>query len=124
MSQSSYLSTILVLQALKGLQESGQHLKKATEEVLLAAQTVTSTASNIALEMKLDKEFPVLYQCLETGEKFLQKWSSGLNKEDPFQSVDFEQELSVSDPVSHSTSSTATKTGKSHSKNKQSRRGK
>ncbi|GEM_PF-6547269 len=65
-------ATLLILaQALKGLDTSKTHLKKAAREFLLAAQSITSTASAIALDAHwVDPQSP-FREAFKKGENLL-----------------------------------------------------
>jgi len=65
-------TTLLILaQALKGLEDSKVHLKKAAREFLLAAQTMATTASHIALDANLIDQHSPLREAFKKGESLL-----------------------------------------------------
>lgn len=69
---SQHSTTLLILaQALKGLEDSKVHLKKAATEFLLAAQTIASTANDIAVESKLIDSQSPFREAFKKGENIL-----------------------------------------------------
>lgn len=69
---SQHSTTLLILaQALKGLEDSKSHLKKAAKEFLLAAQTIASTASTIALDANLIDQHSPFRDAFKKGENIL-----------------------------------------------------
>ncbi len=71
MSQSSSTTLLILAQALKGLEDSKGHLKKAAREFLLAAQTIASTATTIALDTNLIDQHSPFREAFKKGEVIL-----------------------------------------------------
>lgn len=69
---SQHSTTLLILaQALKGLEDSKVHLKKAATEFLLAAQSIASTANTIAVESNLIDAQSPFRDAFKKGENIL-----------------------------------------------------
>lgn len=80
---SANSTTLLILaQALKGLEDSKVHLKKAATEFLLAAQSITSTAGSIALESKLIDPNSPFREAFKKGEVILNQVIRSMKEED------------------------------------------
>ncbi len=71
MSQPHSTTLLVLAQALKGLEDSKGHLKKAAKEFLLAAQTITSTATTIALDTNLIDQHSPFREAFKKGEGLL-----------------------------------------------------
>lgn len=71
MTQSHSTTLLVLAQALKGLEDSKVHLKKAAREFLLAAQTITSTATTIALDTNLIDQHSPFREAFKKGEGLL-----------------------------------------------------
>lgn len=76
-------TTLLVLaQALKGLEDSKVHLKKAAKEFLLAAQSIASTATTLALETNLIDQHSPFREAFKKGEVLLNEVIRNISEED------------------------------------------
>jgi hypothetical protein len=71
MNPKNPTTLIFLLSALEGLQESKNHLKRAAHELLLAAKSLTSTVSTIAIDSKFGENYPGIGQTLKMGEEVL-----------------------------------------------------
>ncbi len=71
MSQPHSTTLLVLAQALKGLEDSKGHLKKAAKEFLLAAQTISSTATTIALDTNLIDQHSPFREAFKKGEGLL-----------------------------------------------------
>lgn len=71
MSHQHSTTLLILAQALRGLEDSKVHLKKAAKEFLLAAQTMASTATTIALDANLIDQHSPFREAFKRGESLL-----------------------------------------------------
>ena len=71
MSQAPSTTLLILAQALKGLEDSKGHLRKAAKEFLLAAQTIASTATTIVLDANIIDQHSPFREAFKKGEGLL-----------------------------------------------------
>lgn len=71
MSHQHSTTLLILAQALKGLEDSKVHFKKAAKEFLLATQSIASTATTIALDAHLIDQHSPVREVFKKGEHLL-----------------------------------------------------
>ncbi len=71
MSHQHSTTLLILAQALRGLEDSKLHLKKAAKEFLLAAQSIASTATTLALDTNMIDQHSPFREAFKKGENLL-----------------------------------------------------